>query len=347
MTITAITDKIHISDGELSRLADTFRIGTVHERRHLPDGLMNVNWRLDSAAGAFALKRVTDVPLERLRRNLGVLGMLGDHGLPVCAPILTGDGSAVAETSSGGYCLFPWAAGEHIPGATLTLGQASALGGHIGRLHVALSWAADGRMLPRTPDSLTLDVTSAERASQKAQRLSAAVEEQGSGDAFDLAAADALEARREMIAAHAELMPADGVSVGPYGWTHGDLQYRNLLWSGGELSAVLDWDRVAVRPYAEEVVRTAQVQFGGENGFDLERVSAFVAGYRSVAPLSTAALADAVHRLWWKRLTDFWQLEFHYDKGDHSCDELFTQDEALLHWWTARIGEVEAAFMSA
>ncbi|WP_406052208.1 phosphotransferase [Streptomyces virginiae] len=346
MTLTPITNKIHIPDEELSGLTDTFGIGTVHERRHLPDGLMNVNWRLDTATGAFALKRVTDVPLERLRRNLGVLGFLSEHDLPVCAPILASDGSAVAETPSGGYCMFPWAAGEHIPGASLTLGQAAALGGHIARLHVTLSWAADGRTLPRTPASLAVDVTSVERAVEKAERLAVAVAAQDSASTFDKEAAIALKARRAMIAAHTDRLPDGEVPVGPYGWTHGDLQYRNLLWSGSELSAVLDWDRVAVRPYAEEVARTAQVQFGGAEGFDLERVAAFVGGYRSMAPLSAAALEDAVHRLWWKRLTDFWQLEFRYNKGDHSFDELFTQDEALLHWWTDRLDEVKAAFTS-
>lgn len=132
--------------------------------------------------------------------------------------------------------------------------------------------------------------------------------------------------------------------AGPQGWTHGDFQYRNLLWADGGLVAVLDWDRLGVRPYAEEVVRTAQVQFGVEGVFDLERVTAFVAGYRSVIPLEPAALLDAARRLWWKRMTDFWQLEFHYDRGDHSCDELFIADEALLHWWTERLDAVEGAF---
>ncbi|MFC9261301.1 hypothetical protein ACFT25_15970 [Streptomyces hydrogenans] len=78
--------------------------------------------------------------------------------------------------------------------------------------------------------------------------------------------------------------------------------------------------------------------------FDLERLVAFVAGYRSVIPLETSALLDAARRLWWKRMTDFWQLEFHYDRGDHSCDELFIADEALLHWWTERLDAVEQAF---
>ncbi|WP_420710001.1 hypothetical protein [Streptomyces sp. NRRL B-1347] len=109
------------------------------------------------------------------------------------------------------------------------------------------------------------------------------------------------------------------------------MRYRNLLWAGEELSAFLDWDRVGVRPYAEEVTPTAQVQFGVDGVFDLGRVSAFVDGCRSVVPLEPSALMDGARRLWWKRMTDFWRLEFHYDRGDHSCDELFSVDEALLH----------------
>ncbi|MEU1528501.1 hypothetical protein [Streptomyces fagopyri] len=58
-----------------------------------------------------------------------------------------------------------------------------------------------------------------------------------------------------------------------------------------------DRDRVGVRPYAEEVVRTPQVRFGVDGVFDLVRVSAFVGGYGSVMPLTDPALLDGVRRL--------------------------------------------------
>ena len=166
----------------------------------------------------------------------------------------------------------------------------------------------------------------------------------GTGSDFDTAAAAALDHRRVLIGKYADLRPRHETAEGGQGWTHGDFQYRNLLWRDGELAAVLDWDRLAVRPYAEEVVRTAQVQFGVAGVFDLDRVSAFVGGYRSVVPLDSSALVDGARRLWWKRMTDFWQLEFHYGRGDFSCDELFIADEALLHWWTDRLDQVEDVF---
>lgn len=328
VTDANLADRTHLPADDLAELIRAYGIDEVLDRQHLADGLMNVNWRLDTRAGRFALKRVTDVPLDRLRRNLVVLPVLASYGVPVCAPLPTVHGDVIAEVRGGVYCLFPWSAGEHVRGTGLSLTQTSKLGTHLAGLHTALCRAFD----------------EAGRAVQKADRLAGAVSARGAGDAFDRAAGTALEERKILLDKHAHLRPEGDTPAGPQGWTHGDFQYRNLLWADGGLVAVLDWDRLGVRPYAEEVVRTAQVQFGVEGVFDLERVAAFVAGYQSVIPLESADLVDAARRLWWKRMTDFWQLEFHYDRGDHSCDELFLADEALLHWWTERLDVVERAF---
>lgn len=339
-----MADRTAIPGSVLAELADVFGVGEIREPRHLADGLMNVNWKADTPAGTFALKRVTDVPLVRLSRNLGILGALAEDGIPASAPVATTAGALVAEVGGGAWCLSPWAAGVHIRGIDLSLTQVASLGAHLGRLHVSLGRVRDRGLLPAVPDAVSADVTLPETAVEKALRLSEAVAAKGGGSAFDAAASVALDHRRALITKHADLRPQHTVPESAHAWTHGDFQCRNLLWEGEELAAVLDWDRVGVRPYAEEVARTAQVQFGVDGVFDLDRVSAFVGGYRSVMPLEVTALVDGVRRLWWKRMTDFWQLEFHYDRGDFSCDELFTADEALLRWWTDRLDQVEDAF---
>lgn len=344
MTDATVADRVKITGSVLAQLANAFGLGEVRESRCLADGLMNANWRVDTSVGAFALKRVTDVSLDRLVRNLGVLASLASDGVPVSAPVPTGSGALVAEVGGGVWCVFPWAAGSHLRGVDLSLCQAASLGAQLGRLHTALARAGGRGLLPAVSEAVIADVTTPERAVEKSERLSAAVGVEGTGSAFDAAVLAALEQRRSLIGKHADRRPQIAVRAGEHGWTHGDVQYRNLLWMEGELVAILDWDRVGIRPYAEEVVRTAQVQFGADGVFDLARVSAFVRGYRSVVPLGAAGLADGVRRLWWKRMTDFWQLEFHYDRGDFSCDELFVADEVLLHWWTDRLGQVEDAF---
>ncbi|MDG4856702.1 phosphotransferase [Streptomyces sp. T-3] len=344
VTDATVVDRTEIPASVLAALASAFGFGEVLERRYLADGLMNANWRLETAAGAFALKRVTDVPLDRLGRNLGVLAALADDGIPVSAPVATTAGPPVAEVGDGIWCLFPWVAGSHVRGIDLSSPQVNSLGAHLGRLHRSLGRVCDRGLLPGVPDAVTADVTTPARAVEKSRRLSAAVTAQTPHSAFDTSAAAALDHRRALITKHADQRPQHAAPEGAHGWTHGDFQYRNLLWEGEELAAVLDWDRVGVRPYAEEVVRTAQVQFGVDGVFDLDRVAAFVDGYRSVMPLEPSALVDGARRLWWKRMTDFWQLEFHYDRSDFSCDDLFTADEALLCWWTDRLDQVEDAF---
>ncbi|WP_327073309.1 phosphotransferase [Kitasatospora purpeofusca] len=330
---------------DLVVLGESFGLGEIRACDFLPNGLMNGNWRLETAAGAFALKRIMDVPLPLARRNLAVLAELADVGVPVGRPMATSSGDTVAEVAGRGYCLIPWLEGGHRPGTELTLDQARGLGVLLGRIHRNLNDERTTHLLPQGSKPVAAPVTAPSAARAEANRFLALIATLESPTAFDAEAARALRRRKVLLDRHGSERPAAEVAVGPVGWTHGDVQHRNVLWLDGRIAGVIDWDRIRVRPLGEEVARTATVQFGGENGFlDLERTAAFVAGYRSVVPIPVAALADAVERLWWKRMSDYWQLVFHYDRDDHSCDHLFLPAERFLIWWTGRREDVQAAF---
>ncbi|MFD7645636.1 homoserine kinase [Kitasatospora sp. NPDC059795] len=330
---------------DLAILGEAFGVGEVQECRFLSAGLMNGNWRLHTAEGLFALKRIMDVPLPLARRNLAVLAELAGTGVAVARPLLTSDGETVVEIADRGYCLIPWTEGSHQPGTALTLDQAAGLGVLLGQIHQSLNDVRTARLLPPGPQQMTAMVTTPAAAHVEADRFLALIAALGSPTAFDAAAAEALSERKVLLDKYASERPTTEVALGPVGWTHGDVQHRNVLWRDGKIAGVIDWDRIRVRPFGEEVARTATVQFGGEDGFlDLERTTAFVAGYRSVVPIPVPALADAVERLWWKRMSDYWQLVFHYDRGDHSCDHLFLPAERFLAWWTERREVVQEAF---
>jgi homoserine kinase type II len=323
-------------------LVEAYGLGEIHDVRYLAEGLMNQNWRIVTAEGEFALKQIVDVPVPKARRSLSVLQPLAAAGLPVCAPLST-SGDVVAEVDGRSYCLLPWAAGTHRPGAALELDEAARLGVLLGEIHQGL--AAPAAALPPPVEVPRAKVTGLQSALAEADRFLEVIARLEELAPFDLAAATALNRRKVLIAEWTEHRPADEVPRGPVGWTHGDFQHLNLLWQDSVVSAVLDWDRLGVRPYGEEVVRTAQVQFGTEDGrLDLGRVAAFTSGYRSVVPITDADLADAVERLWWKRMSDFWQLQWHYDKDDHGPDHLWVSGERLLEWWTGARDSVRDAF---
>jgi homoserine kinase type II len=320
---------------DLPVLVERFGLGRVTGIEYLVHGLMNPNWRVETDTGVFVVKRIVDVPLERARRNLATPGALASFELPVCAPFADGEGEYVVEAALGrGYCIFPWVEGVHVEGGDLTFGEAARLGELTGRLHRGLRQVADDLGWPPVSAEVRSKVGTVEVAAREADRFLDVIGALDAPVRFDRAAAAALRQRKAMLANHAGHHPVSERPQCPVGWTHGDLQYRNLLWRDGSVAAVLDWDRVAMRPLAEEVVRTAQVQFAACDGrWDLDRAATFVAGYRGVVDLTDEELGDAVERLWWKRLTDFWPLQWHYDKGDFGCDELWESGEALLAWW--------------
>jgi homoserine kinase type II len=245
-----------------------------------------------------------------------------------------------------------WLDGHHPPGPQLSLTQAAELGAVVGRIHRSLQLVGPPAGLPAMPDRVTAKATDPDAALREADRYLAAA---AAGGPFDIAVVELLTHRKVLIDKYAADRPATDVPVGRFGWTHGDLQHRNILWGHTATSAsaeeeehivgVLDWDRIRVRPYAEEITRTATIGFSREHGrLDLPRIAAFVSGYRSVVPLTHDEIADAVLRLWYKRLSDFWHLVFHYDRNDHSCDDLFFSGEETLEWWSTHRKEVLAAF---
>jgi homoserine kinase type II len=333
-----------ISD-DLPQLGDVFGWGEVEDVRYLADGLMNRNWRVQTSRGTYALKQILDVPLATARRNLGVVSALAEDGVPACPPQVSRGGDLVVEVDGRGYCLIAWVEGVHRPGTELSLSEVTDLGVSVGRIHQRLGDLGSGAGLPAMPAAVRAKVTDPAAAVAEADRFLGIVSKLEDPGPFDKAVPGWLEQRKLLLEKYGAERPAGEVPKGPFGWTHGDLQYRNILWRDGRVAGVVDWDRIRVRPLGEEVARTAQVQFGGEDGYlDLDRVAAFVAGYRTVISLAREDLADAVDRLWWKRMSDFWQLEFHYDRGDHGPDHLYVPSERLLDWWTSRREEVQAAF---
>ncbi|MEU6145058.1 phosphotransferase [Streptomyces sp. NPDC047081] len=332
------------STDNLPVVADAYGLGTVYSGRYLAEGLLNRNWRITTDKGTFALKEVVNTPVDKLRRSLAVLGELEATGLPVCAPYLSLAGEPVVTVGERSYCLLPWVEGEHRPGAELQESEATSLGVLLGRIHRGL--ADPALPLGEVGERPRAKVTAPEAALAEAERFLRLIAQLDTPGAFDQATERALKQRTKLIAEHAEQRPADEWPRGPWGWTHGDFQPLNLLWRHEAVAAVIDWDRLGIRPYGEEVVRTAQVQFGTAAGhLDLQLVAAFVAGYRSQQNLADEDLVDAIERLWWKRMTDYWQLQFHYDKSDFGADALWESGERLIAWWTQDRDAVRSAFL--
>lgn len=162
-------------------------------------------------------------------------------------------------------------------------------------------------------------------------------------DSFDELARHRLLERRALLEQHVGRRPPHG---GPVGWVHGDFHPFNLLYRGDAPAAIVDWDRLGVKPRAEEAVRAAAIFFVRPAGtLDLPKVRAYARAYRRTAGATPSELAAAVHRVWWERLNDFWMLRWHYERGDTRADPQFPAASALVVWWTREFDAVCDAFV--
>ncbi|GIG63173.1 hypothetical protein Lfu02_75450 [Longispora fulva] len=328
-----------LGSADLKAITTAFQLGPVSSVERVVAGLMNDNFRLATETGVFLVKRVRDVPVDKARRNLHAVAVLAAEGLPVAGPVLAG-GDPVLELGSGAFTVTRWVEGVHLTGGEMSVEQARLLGTELGALH--------GRLRALLPDGGPLPASrtaSVEAAIDEADRFLEVIASRVELDDFDLLVDKALRRRVELVEFHRGLRPETDGPVGPGGWTHGDVQPFNLLWRDGGLVAVVDWDRLGIRSYGEEVARTATLVFAaGDGGLDLAKVEAFAAGYRAAfGVVDGAALRDAVARLLWKRLCDFWHLDFHYLRADHGCDHLFVSATGLLEWWLEHEALVELA----
>ncbi len=355
----------------LGPLLEQYAAGSVLACEPVDEGLLNRGYRLRTTRGRYFLKHHFDPetahPAAILRQHRATQ-CLADLGVPVAPPLTGRDGGTVAIVAGHAYALHPWIEGRHRHGGQLTPGQCARLGALLGVVHASLE-----RVMP-TPDPVAASpkrLIPAQRRTgetRRPQRGAGAADGTESADPaqtfaliddlldrvrhhrpaapFDALARHRLLERRRLLERHADRRPPGG---GPVGWVHGDFHPYNVLYRDDvpEVpAAILDWDRLGVRPRAEEAVRAAVIFFVRPVGaLDLAKVRAYARAYRRSAGAAPGELAAAVHRVWWERLNDFWMLRWHYERGDTRADPQFPAASALVVWWTREYDAVREAFV--
>jgi Ser/Thr protein kinase RdoA (MazF antagonist) len=325
----------------VAAIAERFALGAVSSCTPVTEGLMNPNWRVRSAAGVFAVKQLRDATPDAVRRQHELLPRLAGRGIPVPAVRAARGGDSLADIDGHWYAVSGWLAGTHRTGRQLGLPACRALGALLGRIHTCLR-----DLLPVAAPTLLDKPTAVVDAVANLDRFAMAAT--AGDDAFDRLALAEIAWRRDLLTRVAAQRPAEQW-VQPVGWTHGDLNHLNLLFTRQAVSGVLDWDRLDIRPYGLEVVRSATLLFATDDarGADLQRIAAFVAGYRRHVTITDDELRDAAHRRWWTVVCESWVLRMHYAQNNRLCDHLLAGSGNLLRWWTGNRQAVDAALTAA
>ncbi|GAA2150223.1 phosphotransferase [Kitasatospora kazusensis] len=320
-----------------------YRAGVPKEVIPVSEGLLNRGYRVTTETGRYFLKCYVDrttASRTAITAQHRATAALRSLGLPAVAPLRARNGQTVTVHGGRRFALFPWVPGRHRHGTGLDQQQCGELGTLLGSLHGAL-----GRVC--APVRQPAGHRSADPA--ETERLIADLRWRARRhrphDAFDTLAEQRLAERLDLLAAHRHRRPAPE-DAPPTGWTHGDFHGLNLLYADGRVAAVLDWDKLGLRPSAEEAVRAATLVFNDQESgvLDLGRVRHYSRAYRATGAATADGLAAAVHRVWWERLNDFWMLQWRYQRADHRADPLFPAAAAQLSWWCEEYEQVLDAF---
>lgn len=222
----------------LSRLPQSFPPLTAEPEQSDALGINSNNFRLNTARGAFVLKRWSDqATLRDVQNTLAIMDWLASRQLPVPAPVELQQDSFILSIASGTWSLFPFIEGAYFSGADDELSAAAEATGRLMETLPLLPaaclptdgpaqmTAADGELFRRVED-----------ASGKWETL------------LGTEHAELLALSWPLLMAEWEKLSAAQVDGGRIQAAHFDLHPHNLLVSGGKVAAVLDFEACKVMP---------------------------------------------------------------------------------------------------
>lgn len=276
-------------------LEDARRLGAlygleVEEVRGILAGSVNSNYALTLASGRgqVFLRVYEEQQHEAASREARLLEHLARGGVATPQPLRRRDGGAgaaadgaafVAEHAGKPVALFPWVTGEALCQARVTQAAARRVGAALARVHLAGA-SFEGANTSR------FDLDHLERRLRSVDALRRAAGERA--DAPPAAALDPEVARAvDDLAQRLEQLRAEAPPTpGPQTLIHGDLFRDNVLWHGGEIAALLDFESASRGSAAFDFAVTMLAWCFGDD-LDPELASALAEGYVSVRPFSS------------------------------------------------------------
>jgi len=261
----------------------------LREIEALSAGSVNSNFRLRDAAGKVYFARLYEEQDHAgAEREHALVAALDDAGVPVVRALRAKNGASLADFAGKAFAVFPWVEGEILCQGRVTVEACSRLGAALAGVHLSSPGA------PALPEGRFRVADLRERL----KRVSAA------GRNALLPVVAQIEERFD----HYQARRARDLELGI---CHGDLFRDNVLWQGGQISALLDFESACSGNFAYDLMVTALAWCYG-SAFEPKLVTALFQGYHAVRPVparEVAALATegalGCLRFATTRLTDF------------------------------------------
>ena len=232
----------------------------------LSGGVQNSVWRVDTSGGAFALKRHESREPAHILNTIEVQQAAHASGVPTPQLVPNALGDTITLADGRAFVLSRFVPGRLYEPGAIPARAARRMGEVLGGLHGALETLSAGET-PSLPSLEDIEALLRSLLTEAQARR---------GDPVDEIAEGVLEAKLDLLASIEAVPPLT------LQWTHGDYEWRNVLFDDSDdVAAVIDFDEAAYYHPARDVMRCIALSFPNLEAEAYE----FFAGYASVVRL--------------------------------------------------------------
>ncbi|QUW20842.1 phosphotransferase [Sporosarcina sp. Marseille-Q4063] len=256
-------------------------------------GYLNLKWKVQTNIGDIFVKqysktRYPDSMIKRLETSLNRQTFLNEKGIP-CPRLMSHEGKHVLLTSNGErFVIMRMCDGKVIEPGTANVKQLFHLGQIVGQMHKILNDHQQSRI------PLHWDIVSKESMQEHWRKRWEEANSVGCDETIT-----ALNKQQKVI----EEIDLSLFSACEIGWAHWDLFADNILFKMDAVSAILDFDRMNYVYQEFDISRPILSCCLYKGELDLDKVSAFVQGFRETQLLSVDKIVRSIKLTWWKEAT--------------------------------------------
>ncbi len=272
-----------LGDRDMAELAVAFGLGTVVAHRPIVDGTINSNFRVETVGDQdhpHAETRTTFLRVNegKSENDVGyeakLVEALAAGGVPTPAPLPARDGRRYVAHGGKWVSAFPWRPGRHYAADEITPAIAYALGAALAKVHL-----------------VGFDLPGEWRRASIYDHAHLVRRFRGFEGTADPQLADAIRLLRDELAEAERARSARTDAT--HGIIHGDLFRDNVLWDGGEIIAILDFEQASGGSVAYDLaVCINDWCWTGAPRFDL--AAGLLEGYGSIRSLPEVDRAAVV-----------------------------------------------------
>lgn len=265
-------------------------------------GTLNWNFGIETEGERLFVRRYRDdLPPSRIRTEHALVRWVSERGIPAPVPYKTETDETVLSIAGGNWSVFPWVEGEVKERGTLTAAQANLLG----TVHGAIQ-----AVLASHPDSAGASLAMRWDKAQSIgylERILSVADQRGADITLRNGVARQLAMLREL-----DVRPPEDFAALPAQLLHGDFHDHQVLWSGEDIIAVVDWEIFGPNPRVWELVRSlAFSQLLGAPAME-----DYLHGHRRFVQLSEEECRLGLQLWWQSRVVGAWVWGAYFLEGN-------------------------------